>query len=127
MKPSLFVFGLIISAQICVIKGHCYFKNSDGTDEYYPNNCECGLDKKPFQPSDAKYCCVPSKSTCDESQRNTKWCAAGKLLTKYQACNGSCMDLNQRICQKIETASFTSDQCYTKGWTAEDEYSVILI
>ena len=114
MKPSLFVFGLIISAQISVIKGGCWFKYSNGRRKSFENNCECGPDKKPFQHSDRKYCCVPSKSTCDESQRGTKSCEDGKLLPYYQPCNGSCLYDYQEKCPQINGASFNTEQCYDK-------------
>ena len=125
MKTSLLVFFLISIAQISVIKGKCRFKYTNGTIDRFGKTCECGPKGKSYDYP--QYCCVPSNSTCDESKSNTKWCAAGQLLTKYQACNGSCMDLNQRICTQIKTAPYTAEQCYTKGYTAEDEYSVILI
>ena len=124
MKPSLFVFCLIISAQISVIKGGCDFNN--GTTKRFENNCECGPKKKPFQDSDKKYCCVPSKSTCNVNETN-KWCEDGQLLPLYQPCNGSCIWSSQEKCPEINGASFTIEQCYSKGFTAEDEYSVILV
>ena len=130
MKPFLFLFGLIISAEISVIKSECRFKYDNGSKiEKTRQNCFCGPKKKSFEydKNDKKYCCVPSTSTCDESETNTKWCPDGHLLPKYQACNGFCWSSNQRNCPQINMASFTSEQCYTKGWTAEDEYSVILI
>ena len=126
MKPSLFVFGLIISAQISVIKGYCYFKHGNEPDKFFENNCECGHNRTSFQCFDAKYCCVPSNSTCDESRTN-KWCADGQLLPEYQPCNGSCIWSSQEKCPQINGASFTTEQCYSKGFTAEDEYSVILV
>ena len=124
MKPSLLVFGLIISAQIGVIKGLCLFKYSNGTEEQIWNNCECGPDKKPFQHSEWKYCCVPSKSTCDESQNNTKSCEDGQLLLYYQACNGACFGSERENCPQINGASFTTEQCY---WTqaATDKYQCL--
>ena len=127
MKPSLFVFGLIISAQINVIKGGCYFKHGKEPYIYVRGNCECGLDKKNFTSSDYKYCCVSSKSTCDESQTNTKWCADGQLLPEYLPCNGSCFWSEQENCPQINGASFTNEQCYGKGYSDDDKYSVILI
>ena len=129
MKPPLFVICLIISAQISVVLGYCYFKYGNGTEaEKTKKKCFCGLDKKPFEyiSNDKKYCCVPSKSTCDESRTN-KWCKYGKLLPKYRPCNGFCLHSKQKICPQINMASFTTEQCYTKGFTKEDEYAVILI
>ena len=127
MKPSLFVFGLIISAQISVIKGYCYFKHGNEPYKIFGNNCECGHNRTTFQYSDRKYCCVPSKSTCDESKTNTKSCADGQLLSYYQPCNGSCPWSQQEKCPQINGASFANEQCYSKGWSDDDKYSVILI
>ena len=125
MKPSLFVFGLVISAQISIIKGACNFNN--GKTEHFQNNCECGQNRTKFQDSDKKYCCVPSKSTCTVSKTNTKWCKDGQLLPLYQPCNGSCPWSQQEKCPQINGASFTNEQCYSKGWSDDDKYSVILI
>ena len=130
MKPSLFVFCIIIIAQISVIKGKgtCRFKYSNGTRKTLENNCECGRgqDRKPFKDSDDKYCCLPSKSTCNVSETN-KWCEDGQLLPLYQPCNGSCIWSSQVKCPQINGASFTNEQCYGKGWSDDDKYSVILI
>ena len=41
MKPSLFVFGLIISAQISVIKGYCWFKHGNEPRKYFENSSCC--------------------------------------------------------------------------------------
>ena len=51
MKPLLFVFGLIISAQISVIKGGCFFKHGNEPQKNFGNNCECGRDNKTIQES----------------------------------------------------------------------------
>lgn len=132
MKPLLFVFGLIISAQISVIKGDCDFKYSNGTTKYFKNNCECGLGKTQFHRNNDTYCCVPSNSTCDESKKLKK-CEDGQLLPFYQPCNGSCLFDGwykhgiQEKCPQINGASFTNEQCYSKGWSDDDKYSVILI
>ena len=158
MKPLLFVFGLIISAQISVIKGNdCHFKYSNGTTKttkYFKNNCECGLGKTQFHSDNDTYCCVPSNSTCVESKKlqndkidvidiihsymtseskTNKWCEDGQLLPFYQPCNGSCLFDGwykhgiQEKCPQINGASFTNEQCYSKGWSDDDKYSVILI
>ena len=122
MKPSLFVFGLIISAQISIIKGACNFNN--GKTEHFENNCECGQNRTKFQDSDKKYCCVPSKSTCEEIREN-KWCKDGQLLPNYQPCNGSCLDRWQEKCPQINGASFTTEQCYIKGYLGADKYQCL--
>jgi hypothetical protein len=124
MKPSLFVFGLIISAQISVIRGGCWFKHSNEPSQYFGNNCQCGHNRTTFQNSERKYCCVPSKGTCDESQGNTKSCADGQLLPHYQACNGSCLFNGQEKCPQINGASFTTEQCYNK-LSKQDKYQCL--
>ena len=128
MKPSLFVFCIIIIAQISVIKADCYFKYSNGTRKPFEKNCECGRgrDRKPFKTSNDTYCCVPSKSTCNVSKTN-KWCEDGQLLPLYQPCNGSCIWDAQEKCPQINGASFTTEQCYAKGFSDDGKYSVILI
>ena len=126
MKPSLFVFCIIIIAQISVIKGLCHFKYSNGTRKHFQNNCECGHDREPFKTSNNTYCCVPSKSTCNVSETN-KRCDDGQLLPLYQPCNGSCIWSTQENCPQINGASFTTEQCYKKGYSDDDKYSVILI
>ena len=135
MKPSLFVFGLIISAQISVIKGACSFKHGNEPYKNFRYNCECGPDKKPFfaiklkhmllfSNPNRKYCCVPSKSTCNVSKTN-KWCKDGQLLPLYQPCNGSCPWSQQEKCPQINGASFTTEQCYIKGYLGADKYQCL--
>ena len=128
MKPSLLVFCLIFIVQITVIEGKCQFKYRNGTRETFENICECGRgrDRKKFEEKHDKYCCVPSKSTCIESETN-KWCEDGQLLPFYLPCNGSCIWSSQEKCPEINGASFTNEQCYSKGQSDDDKYSVILI
>ena len=128
MKPSLLVFCIIIIAQISVIESKGWFKYSDETKKsgYFEKDSQCGRNRTQFKDSDNKYCCVPSKSTCNVSKTN-KWCKDGQLLPLYQPCNGSCPWYAQVKCPQINGASFTTEQCYAKGWSDDDKYSVILI
>ena len=116
INPCL-VVSSILPVKKCIFEYYFESQQDQHVDTFVsPYKCYCGPNQVTLTYLSDQYCCVPPEDECTFDSRHT-FCPSGKLMNKYEPCNGGChnehvlrkKDLNTKEIFKTLDAYYSCD------------------